>query len=97
MITAVVLVGLVAYRIWRLIALDKITESPRYWLFNKRTIRGVVPRLVRVQQFVYCAWCFGFWITGAVTFAGYFFGYVEDWLVVWLASSVIVGFLGDRS
>lgn len=83
MIVDVVLVGLVAYRIWRFIALDKLGDR----IFGDRF----------AGEFFMCPWCLGFWITGAVTALAYFLGYVEDWAVTWIAASVIVGFLGDHS
>lgn len=87
MIVDVVLVGLVAYRIWRLLALDRLFNRLRVWIIKREW----------QDEFVLCAWCFGFWITGAVTLLAYFLGYVEDWAVTWIAASVIVGFLGDHS
>jgi hypothetical protein len=53
------LIGLASYRIWRLIAIDTITAPLR---------RPIKPGSW-VDQLVSCAWCLGFWITIAITFA----------------------------
>lgn len=85
MIAAIVVVGLVSYRVWRLLAVDSILERPRQHLFEP------------ARHVLECAWCSGFWITGLVTLVAWQTGLTENPIWVWLASSVIVGFLGERS
>lgn len=46
------LLALAAYRTWKLAAIDKILDRPRAWLLDSR------PRL---DGFVACEACFGFW------------------------------------
>lgn len=83
LLTALVL-GVAAYRLWRLVGYDKITERWR----------------TRLNPFWYdmvtCPWCAGSWIAFAVT-AGYavLYGLAYPILVA-LAAAVVTGILGDR-
>jgi hypothetical protein len=81
----VIVVGLVAYRVWRLLAVDELTATLRERLGP------------RTYDFVTCPWCFGFWATVAIGLAAGTAGYLSGslWLVV-PAASVVVGWLGDR-
>ena len=94
MIVAIVVVGLVSYRIWRLLAVDEITERPREWLLNRNVTAETDARL---HRFLSCPWCSGFWITGLVTFGWWLIEGSTNPVAIWLASSVVVGFLGERS
>jgi hypothetical protein len=49
-----VLLGLAAYRTWKLIAEDTITEGLRKRWLGRRAKWGV---------FVNCPWCAGFWVS----------------------------------
>lgn len=80
----ILIIGLVAYRLWRIIGKDSITAG----------LRDRLDRHPRLDDFIGCPWCLGFWITGAVTAFAYWTGSVEDWLFTWLAASVVVGLLG---
>ena len=62
------LLALAAYRTWRLIAEDDITDKPRRWflrLGDWREEGDPIPLRYRrgVGSFLACAWCFGAWIT----------------------------------
>ncbi len=50
-----ILIGLAAYRTWRLLADDTILDRPRAW----------VVRSERVSEFASCCWCLGFWVAVA--------------------------------
>jgi hypothetical protein len=52
-----VLIALTAYRLWRLVALDTVTERLRFRLLPEGTTRWV---------FVTCPWCLGTWLTGGL-------------------------------
>lgn len=82
----IILVALVSYRLWRLLAVDDLTERIRSKLGE------------RVAHVLACPWCAGFWCTVAVGLVAHFAGWTEGtpWLVV-PAAAVIVGFLGEHS
>lgn len=91
MIVYLVLIALVSYRLWRLAAIDQITEPLRSPLIRSDSrVAGWALDLIG------CPWCLGFWICGAVSAA---VGVYADWslldaLLVWWASSALVGLLG---
>lgn len=86
-----VIIGLSAFRIWRLLAIDTITE-PLHGRINAMT----TPAGQWLNQLWSCAWCLGFWIsaalTGAVwwTMAPYSIG---EAIMITFAASTIVGFV----
>lgn len=80
----VVVVGLVAYRLWRLEALDSITEPLRARISSDF-----------IHEFIACPWCSGFWWSLGVAFALSSW-LTSPWLLVGVAASVVVGFLGER-
>lgn len=80
MIAEIVVCGLVAYRIWRLIAVDTIGN-----------VRDRTPHAV--QDFLACGWCSGFWITAAVGIVPIW--ETSPWLLV-PAAAVVVGYLSER-
>lgn len=49
----VALLALAAYRTWKLVGDDVITERPRDWLKTKSEY---------AYDFLTCPWCLGFWI-----------------------------------
>lgn len=90
-LTWAALIAFASYRVWRLAALDQITEPLRAVLVEREgRFSGWVLDLVG------CAWCLGFWISGAVTLAtAHHLGW--DWpvaLLTWGAASTGVGLLG---
>ncbi len=77
-----VILGLVSYRIWRLIAVDDLTAPVR--------------PSGRVGSFLACAWCAGFWITiGVTALVWWLWGLENVWLAGGVAT-VIVGWLGEK-
>lgn len=102
---ALILLALIAYRLWRLLAEDDILEIPRRKLVRLATDweeGDSVPREYRekLALFIICPWCAGFWVCGAVYAAwmatlGEWPDSVEDGFVglgVWFALSALVGF-----
>ena len=80
-----VLLGLAVYRVWRIIALDSITEPLR------------APLIARTDQRVWgwvwdllsCPWCIGFWLNGvgAWVLAGDF----REFILWWFGGSTVTG------
>lgn len=58
---AAVLLALAAYRTFRLVGEDKITERPRHRLLYELEFRRE-GRGTYWQEFITCPWCAGFWI-----------------------------------
>lgn len=89
------LLTMAAYRFWRILAYDTITEEPRRrvlsWLDREGEEKWAI--------FLTCPWCAGFWITGAAL-AVYCitFGWIgtTSFLTHWLAMSLGVGLIGTR-
>lgn len=82
-----VLIGLASYRLWRLIAVDTITEKPRDW---------VLVRLPQwVDDLVSCSWCAGSWLAFGVTWLTDATIGLRMPILVGLAASVLVGVLGS--
>jgi hypothetical protein len=48
-----VLLGLAAWRVWHLIALDDITDRPRRYITDGRD---------KLLEFIECPYCMGFWV-----------------------------------
>ena len=82
----IVVVALVSYRLWRLLAVDKITEPVRDRMSE------------RVLDPWQCPWCLGWWCTVAVGLVAWWVGLVvgSPWLVI-PAAAVLVGFIGEHS
>lgn len=80
-----ILIGAAAYRLWHVIAVDDIFEPVRARL----PYEGTVSRWL--VDMLYCPWCLGWWIAGALTFAWY--GWSLEVLLVWPAASLITGYL----
>jgi Protein of unknown function (DUF1360) len=59
-----VLLALAAYRLWRLAALDVITQQLRHWVTRWPGFEDAVPTGYRAElaQFIQCPWCLGFWV-----------------------------------
>lgn len=92
-LTAVVTVSALAYRIWRLIAHDRVTQKIRD-LWNPETPRGEL-----IDYFVGCPWCSGTWLSIAGALAWAASHHLAPWDVVGLAavSSVLVGIVGEKT
>lgn len=89
-LTETLIVGLAAYRVWRLIGQDDITEPFRDWL--NYTIQPLWP-----LQLVVCGWCAGTWISIGVAYGAASLGWVvSPPLLVGLAAAVLVGALSER-
>lgn len=58
-----VLLALAAFRVWKLIADDRILDRPRDWLINRISRKRGSPKAVYWQDFLICPWCAGFWIS----------------------------------
>ena len=81
------LLGLAAYRTWRLLAEDSILDKQRLRLYQRIRKESVV-------TFVGCPWCFGFWI--ALGWWGAWQLWPHDTLVAAgvMALSAVVGIIG---
>jgi hypothetical protein len=82
-----ILIGAASYRLWRLIAVDAITEPLRdRWL----------PHLSEWwDSLVTCPWCLGSWIAFGVTWATDAVVGLPVPFLVGLAAAVVVGVLGQ--
>lgn len=88
LLVALLPLALASWRIWRIIAVDDITEPIR-----SRVMWRGGRRWGRLMDGLMCAWCLGFWISGAMS-AAYVFGAGLSWWlfpVGWLAVSAGVG------
>jgi len=92
---ALVLLGLAAFRTWKLIGDDTILDRPRDWFLNRiRDVGGKNVGAVYMGTLLECPWCAGFWISLA------WWGAWEAWphttliVAVPLVISAVVGFLG---
>ena len=81
------LLGLAAYRTWRLLAEDSILDKPRLRLYQRSRKESFV-------NFVGCPWCFGFWIS--LAWWGAWQLWPHDTLVAAgvMALSAVVGIIG---
>lgn len=101
-----ILLALIAYRTWRLLAEDEILEWPRHWLVRlpRDWKEGdAIPRAYRekLALFINCPWCAGAWISLSVYIA--FLATLGHWpdtvaevfvgLGVWFAISASVGLI----
>jgi hypothetical protein len=83
------LVALAAYRLWRLVGQDDITEPFRFWL---ERLPWVWP-----LHLVTCGWCAGTWTALGVAFGASALGWIHSPpLLLGLAAAVGVGFLSER-
>ena len=84
--------GLVAFRLWRLAALDRILDPLRSRLYAAARPDGTGP-VAELAAWLGCPWCSGFWIAGAVA-AGlsHLHGTLWSWstVVTWWASAAVV-------
>jgi hypothetical protein len=100
-----VLLALIAYRVWRFIAVDTVFEKVRHKLVRlpKTWVEGQsLPKSYRngLAEFLNCPWCAGLWVAGIVYVLwictlGEWPDSVTDIAVglgIWLALSALVGF-----
>ena len=85
------LLALAAYRVWRIIAVDQITEPIRI-----RTIFRSGPVWSWLEDLVTCPWCLGWWLSGVAAVVYVAALGLSGWWVwlLWPAVSCVVGFLG---
>lgn len=101
-----VLLALISYRVWRLVAEDEILEPPRRWLVRLPQTWDTddpVPKAYRdkLANFITCPWCAGAWISLIIYILwmatlGEFPNSWDDVLVafgVWFALSASVGLI----
>lgn len=90
LLLALPLLTLASYRVWRLAALDSITEPIRA-RFIFREGRG----WQFLADLIECPWCLGFWISGAASLAWLLAFDLSAWYLVllWPAVSCLVGVL----
>lgn len=83
------LLALATYRVWRLIAVDQITEPIRArFIFRDGRLWQWVADLVG------CPWCLGWWLSGVASVAYVMvLGLGWWWVVLWPAVSCVGGFL----
>jgi hypothetical protein len=53
------------------------------------------PKVHPIGQLVECAWCIGFWLSGAVVLAASLVGSVPLPILTWFAVSTLVGLIGE--
>lgn len=58
-----VLLSLAAFRVWKLIADDRILDRPRDWLLDRIIGKRGEQKGIYWSDFLTCPWCAGFWIT----------------------------------
>lgn len=96
------LLALAAFRVWRLVAEDDLTDRPRRWLLRLgdqwREDGDPVPDDYRagLAAFLVCPWCLGFWLA-----AGWWLAWLatDEWatgLAVPFAMSAAVGIVRGR-
>ena len=84
-VVEVAVFGLVAFRLWRVVGADTITEPLRERIGE------------RARGFLECPWCAGFWVAAATVAAAWTFGWVTGPpVVVAVAAAAVVGLIGDR-
>jgi hypothetical protein len=81
-----VLLGLAAYRTWRLLAEDTILDRPRAW----------VVRSEWVSEFLSCCWCAGFWVAVAWWAAWLAWPHETIWAAVPFALSAALGLVASH-
>lgn len=64
LITWTIALGFAGFRLWRLAAVDTITEP-----LHGRILAMQSPAGQWLATLWHCAWCLGFWITAALTWA----------------------------
>lgn len=90
-VLAIPFLALAVYRVWRIVAVDQITEPIRArFIFRDGRVWQWIADLIE------CPWCLGFWLSGVASVA-YVGALGLSWWWVWLlwpAVSCVVGILG---
>ncbi len=88
------LLGLAAFRTWKLIGDDTILDRPRNWsMLGAFKLGG--PKLKDYwETLIECPWCAGFWVSLLWWGAWYLWPHGTLIATVPLAISAVVGFLG---
>lgn len=91
LLVASTLIGIAAYRAWRIVGKDQITEPIRAWLIDRDNRFAMF-----ILDLIGCAWCLGFWIAGAVSILVAVGRWsVLETVIVWAAASGVAGLLGE--
>lgn len=90
------LIGLIAYRVWRFLVRDEITGGfyARITGFELSTDTFSRPRL---NAFLDCPWCFGGWIAIGLTFVFSLLVDGSGWVVIGIVATTVTGTLGERA
>lgn len=85
----VVVLVAATYRVWRLLAIDRILDAPR----NRVLIDKDGDWREGLVEFVTCPWCFGFWLVLATWGAWLLWPHATDVVAVPFAISTFVGLI----
>lgn len=85
------IVALAAYRVTRLVTLDRISQPAREWL--KRRAKRADARLAYL---VTCPWCVGMYVSAAAVALADIWTSMPLPVAQWLACSTVVGLMGSR-
>ena len=97
LITWTLLLGLAGYRLWRLAAIDSITEP-----IHGRLRASTHPVVQWIDTLWSCPWCLGFWITTALTWGVWWIAHpftaVDAFVIMWAGSTItgLTAALDDR-
>lgn len=87
-----VVIGLAAFRVYRIAGVDAITEP-----FHGRLLASRHPVAQWFSELVGCPWCIGFWASVALTALGWWAGLYtwQEGVVIALAASTVCGVTGS--
>lgn len=90
-----VLLGLASFRIWRILAVDTVTEPVRDLVFRQAEYDAgnEAGYRFKLDEFVSCPWCFGWWVVLTWWGVWQLWGHAIYVLSVPLAISTAVGYL----
>lgn len=92
LVGTLILGPLVTYRIWRLLAVDEITEPCRYWLSTRKGTFWAW-----LYKGLTCPWCFGLWLSAIVGLSVWSYsgaaGPPTTAFALWLASTMAISTL----
>lgn len=89
------LLALASFRLWRIVAVDTITEPIRNRVYRLEDFQAGREEMYRTKldEFVSCPWCFGWWVVLAWWGAWQVWEFGVEVVSVPLAISTAVGFL----